>query len=336
MVKNTRSVSMIDVGALAGVSSATVSRALTGKGEPVSDATRRKVQAAAADLGYRYNSVAASLRMQRSNLIGLVVPRIANPFFSTLVESLEKDLQEHGLELLIGDAGEDPACEATRLQRLLERRLDGVIIAPVHIDESLPALLAAKPVPIVQVDSHVTGMPFDWVGVDQRESVRAIINHLRSLEHDAIVYIGPDLHTSTAFERVAAFRQQLPGQPVFLGGFDIAFGADAAGRVLDRHPETTAIICANDLLAYGAIRRLAEIGVSVPHRMSVTGFDDSEYSSLIHPRLSTLHQPIEQISHAAVARLVSRMSAPEEAPTRTFLSPAMVPRQSTCVAYRGT
>ncbi len=327
---------MIDVGTLAGVSSATVSRALTGKGRPVSEKTRKKVEEAAATLGYRYNSVAASLRMQRSNLVGLVVPRIANPFFSGLVETIEGDLREHGLELLLGDSAQDAERERSRVHRLLERRLDGLIIAPVHIDDSFAALSSAQPVPIVQIDSHVRGLPFDWVGVDQRESVRAIIDHLRSLGHTQIAYIGPDQQTSSALERVIAFQQQLPGLPVFLGGADIAFGAHAAGEVLDTRPGTTAVVCANDLLAYGAIQRFTERGVAVPSRMSVTGFDDSEYSSLINPSLSTLHQPMDQISHAAVSRLVALIEDPRQDPTRVFLAPTVVPRQSTSIVHRGT
>ena len=162
------------------MSVATVSRVLSNDGEGVRPLTQEAVRAAAAELGYQYHGVAAALRRRRTMQVGVVVPRIANPYFAGLVEALERSLAPLGFDLLLADAQENPATEKARIQSLLNRRADALVIVPTHEQESAPALAPAAGIPVIQLDRRVEDFEADWVGTDNRVGMAALVAHLRA------------------------------------------------------------------------------------------------------------------------------------------------------------
>lgn len=169
---------LTEVARRAGVSTATASRALSGRRAVAPDLVDR-VRAAAQDLDYRPNALASSLRRQQTETIGLVVPQISNAFFPDIIESVERALQSQGVDLLLCDSQSDADIERRRVRALLSRRVDGLLISPVGYRASAEILSeAAANVPVVQIDQYVSGHPASWVGVDDRAGIDQIVTHL--------------------------------------------------------------------------------------------------------------------------------------------------------------
>lgn len=316
---------MADVAASAGVSVATVSRVLSGR-DGVRPETVARVRAAADGLGYRYNGLAAALRQQRTKLVGCCVPRIANPYFAALVEALEHELAGDGLELLIADARDDDELERGRVTALLERQVDALVIAPTGRG---PLLATGTPgVPCVLVDREVPGLDADWVGVDNRGGVAAVVAHLRAAGHERFAFVGAAADDSVAAERLAGFRDHVDG-PVLQGELSMDGGRAAAAEALRRAPGTTAIVCANDLIAYGVLAWAHDEGRDVPGELAVTGFDDLPFSAITRPGLTSVRQPLTDLAATVAATLRDRLGGVGgSAPRRTRLPVELVVRGS--------
>ncbi|TFV55304.1 LacI family transcriptional regulator [Geodermatophilus sp. DF01-2] len=325
-----------DVAARAGVSTATVSRALSGA-RPVSPEVAELVRRAAADLGYSGNGIASALRRNRTDTVGMVVPSIANPFFTALVESVEHALQDAGQQLFLCSSRSDPALEAQRLRSLVARQVDGIVISPVHGTESTEAVAwAARELPLVQVDRYVTGVDSDWVGVDDDTALRLVVDHLAGRHVRSAAFVSSQLTNSSTELRLAGFQQHTDragiavedGQ-VLLGEYSIAWGRTAGERILRSAHRPDAVVCADDLIAFGVLQACHDLGLDVPGDVLVTGFDDIPYAALSAPPLTTIHQPQEQIAAEAVRLLQRALGREAGPPTRIALPPDLVVRQST-------
>ncbi|KPI19826.1 transcriptional regulator, LacI family [Actinobacteria bacterium OK074] len=297
-----------DVAKLAGVSTATVSRALSGSRPVGADLTRR-VEEAAARLGYRHNALAQALRTQRSNTIGMVVPQISNPFFPLLVEAVERRLQQDGLELLLCDSHQDVAVEARRLRTLTDRHVDGIIVSPLHTTASAPALAAtAERVRVIQIDRRVDGSTCHWVGIDDAAGFGGLVDLLVSHGRRRLVFVGSEFTNSSARDRAAAFDNSLarhglrPAAPALLGRFDVAWGL-AAAQSLVQGGEFDGVVCGDDLIALGVMRGLIRAGVRVPEDVAVTGFDDIAFAEISDPPLTTMRQQWDVMADEAVRLL---------------------------------
>lgn len=298
--------SMTDVAKAAGVSIATVSRVLAGK-PGVRPETAERIRAAAADLDYTYNSLAASLRRQRTMLVGICVPQVTNPFFAALIEGLENAVASLGFDVLVADAQEDAEIELARVGSLVERQIDGLVLVPTgnaDLARSIPDAL-----PCVVVDRELPGFDADWVGVDHRAGIGQVIEHLHARGHRHLGYLGAGTTNTAAAERATAFHD-IAGGPALEGDFSIEWGRDGAARLRAAHPEVTAFVCANDLIAFGAMGWAREAGIAMPDGIAITGFDDLSFAALVDPGLTTVRQPLEQIT-AAVARSLGRVLAPD-------------------------
>ncbi|MEI4271579.1 LacI family DNA-binding transcriptional regulator [Klenkia sp. LSe6-5] len=329
-----------DVAERAGVSTATVSRALSGA-RPVSPAVLEQVTRAAGDLGYSANGIASALRRSRTDTVGMVVPSIANPFFTALVEGVEHALQQAGRQLFLCSSRSDPALEAQRLRSLVARQVDGIIISPVHGVRSHDAVSwAAGQLPLVQVDRYVAGVDSDWVGVDDHLALRLVVDHLADLGVRTAAFVSSTLTNSSTELRVAGFqehtaRRGVAVDQVLLGEYSIDWGREAMRRLLAAGPLPDAVACADDLIALGVLQVCAETGVSVPADLLVTGFDDIPYAALSDPPLTTVRQPQDRIAGEAV-RLLSAALGPDRAPpARSALAPSLVVRSSTGITPSG-
>lgn len=312
-----RTVTIRDVAAAAGVSIATVSRVLSG-GEGVSPALAARVESTAKHLGYRANRVAQALRRQSTRTVGLLVPDITNPFFPAIVQAIEQTLRKAGFSLLLCDACNDVATEAELIGNLLAHQVDGLLISVCDRIASRHALgLAANRLPVVQIDRcALEGMPY--VGVDQADAIAQLAGHLRADGYRRFAYITPATGISTADERLTEFLRQIepldPGvrSRVYAGDFSLEWGHEAARRILTRDPRPDVIVCANDLIAVGALRALREAHVRIPHEVAVTGFDDTVLAAASHPQLTTVRQPLGELGAEAVSMLCAAIAQPGE------------------------
>ena len=306
-------VHMRDVAAAAQVSLATVSRVLSGS-RPVDPELAARVRRAADDLGYRTNRLARGLRRQHTDIIGMVVPEVSNPFFATLMQAVSRALQARGRTVLLADAEDDSAKETEHLLRLVDHSVDGIVLVPV--DEDASAEITAElqdRTHMVLLDRRIEGLAADMVGVDQVAGIHDVLRHLRATGVRAARMISATLHSSVARERAETFASltgqeglTVTGAPL-LGTFTADWGRQAVADLIEADALPEALVCGNDLIALGALQSLRQAGVSVPDEVAVTGFDDIGFSGLSWPPLTTVRQPVDELAEAAIDRLEGRM-----------------------------
>jgi LacI family transcriptional regulator len=322
---------------VATVAAATVSRVLTGS-KSVSAQTSARVLAAAEKLRYSGNSIAKALRQNSTGNIGMLVPSISNPFFTSLVEQVEHHLAQAGLNLFLCDSRNLVATEETRLRSLTQGSVDGILVSPVDENRSAAALQRASDiVPIVQIDRRVGAVDTDWVGLDDAHAMRLIAQHLADRGVRTVAFVTSIMGSSSALDRLQSARSScaelgiaMPDDLVLDGDFSLEWGATAADGLLDSGRDLPdAIICSDDLIALGLSGRLAERGIRVPDDVRVTGFDDIEYASLNVPSLTTLRQPLTQIAAEAVRLLQENIQSADRAKTQLALRGELVVRKST-------
>lgn len=334
-------VTIAEVAARAGVSTATVSRALSGRG-PVSVEVDRRVRRAATELGYEVNPIARALRNSRTDTVGMLVPSIGNPFFTSLVESVEHVLERQGKQLFLCDARSDPAVEAKRLASLAARNVDGIIISPTHgLDSAAAVADAARRLPLVQLDRFVAGTNTDWVGVDDTAAMRLVLDHLHAGGARTAAFIGSQQTNSSSEQRLSGFHRRaaelgiaVDPAAVLLGEFSAEWGELAVSRLVAAGPLPDAIVCADDLIALGVTRACRSYAVDVPGRVQVTGFDNIDFARLSEPALTTVDQPRDRIAEEAVRLLAAAASQPGERRSTAHIAlvPTLVVRASTTAA----
>ena len=303
-------VTLADVAALAGVSEATVSRTLSSS-RPVGRDVEARVRKAAAELGYSGNSIARALRKNRTDTVGMVVPSILNPFFTSLVDSFERALHSEGKQLVLCDSRQDPEVEAEHLRSLLQRQVDGIVVSACHQELSVPAIRAtARAVPLVQLDRRVDVEGTDWIGVDDDEAMRLVMEHLLSRGVRSAGFISSAMTNSSTHLRLLGFRRHAErlgiavlDDWVVLGEYTIASGERSGREILAQDARPDAIVCADDLIAIGVLKACRELGVSVPGEIQVTGFDDITFASYVVPSLTSLAQPTDRMATEAIRLL---------------------------------
>ena len=303
-----------DVARRAGVSTATVSRVLAGLGGARAD-TRARVLDAARELGYRPSGVARSLKLRTTQTLGLIITDIENPFFPHLVRAVEDAAREHGFALLLCNATDDPDREASYLDLLVDRRVDGVVIAVSGLGARHAEWLAEPPLPVVLVNTVAPGLPHPSIASDNVDGGRQAAAHLLDLGHRRIGGLTAGARNADAPARVAGVRRALkergldPGAVPFVMGEPTVGGGEAAlGRLLADAPDTTGVVAYNDLMAIGAMRAIRASGRTVPGDISVVGFDDVAIAAYTDPPLTTIAQSIGELGRWAVERLVERLS----------------------------
>ena len=324
-----------DVAAAAGVSPATAARALTGN-ERVDPVLAQRVTEASRLLGYTANVMARALRTQQTGTIGVVVPSITNPFFTGAVEALEGVLARSQRSLVLCDARNSAATEADRIEFLVGRMVDGLVVIPVSRSESARALnLAAAHGPVVQFDRFVPSTDTDFVGADNADGVRQMVEHVRALGARTLAYVGARPSSSSAAERLQAFRT-LAGRPAagsrrweLLDDFTTEWGRTAGRQLLAAGPLPDAIVCGADLIAVGLMSELRDAKVAVPEDVMVVSYDDSMMGLITSPRLTSVRQPVELMAEEAIRLLGDRPDGTERPSRKSIFSPALMVREST-------
>ncbi len=326
-------VRLVDVARRAKVSLATASRALSSKG--ASPRAVAAVAEAALQLGYRPDPIARAMRSRATGLVGIVVPGVSNPFFAEIVEALENALRARELEMVLADSRGVVLDEERRVETLLERKVDALIIIPTDYHLSAFAVRRAQQiVPVLQIDRRIDGLPCDYVGVDNALGVRAVLEHLVDVGCKKVVFVSDAGSSSTGRERLVAFEletrrvgQVKTGQPL-LGTFSIEFGQEAVRELQRRRRLPDAIICGADIIALGVVRELHAHGIVVPDQVKVTGFDGILFTEFCDPPITTVRQPVQAIAREAVSLVWSRLSGDTSPPHRYEIAPVLEVRCS--------
>jgi DNA-binding LacI/PurR family transcriptional regulator len=329
---------LAEVAAKVGVSTATVSRVLNGK-QGVSEPTRQAVLTALDVLGYERPT---QLRGERSRLVGLVVPELQNPIFPAFAEVAGGALVQQGFTPVLCTQTVGGVQEAEYVELMLQRQASGMLfIGGLYALKDSPhghyALLSERKLPTVLVNAAVEGLAFPRVSCDDAVAVEQSIAHLRHLGHTEIgLILGvPDhMPSRRRYAAVKALAAKdgfvISDDQVVHSLFSVEGGQAAAAILIDRG--MTALICASDPIALGAVRAVRRAGLSVPHDVSVIGYDDSALMMCTDPPLTTVRQPIEPMARAAVDLLVGQINGGTFAPTELFYEPELVVRASSAPA----
>lgn len=304
---HTAMTTILDVARAAGLSTATVSRALR-EPEKVTEKTRAKVFKAVEAVNYRPNMLARNLRTDKSFTLLVLVPGIANPFFANVTAGIEATAWKRGYSVLLGDTRDSPEREE-HYARLVETRLaDGVIqLSP---DYAPAESRRQAPYPVVHAcGCELTEAPS--VRIDNVGAMHEMVAHLIARGHRRIAAISGPQANAHAIDRLKGYRQALeaagiafdPGL-VLHGSFRMQSGFEAAREILAMTPRPTAIVSINDEMAIGAIQALAALGVSVPSDIAVTGFDDIDFAAHSTPALTTVRQPAAEMGAKACELLI--------------------------------
>jgi LacI family transcriptional regulator len=317
---------ILDVAAVAGVSKSTVSNVMR-EATGVSSDTRARVLAAVAQLGYRPNAAARNLVQRRTNLIGVVVWDLANAFDAELVKRIERHASAGGYTTVVCNTGGHPELEASRIDALLEQRVDGIALLDFTGDRAVLSRLLADRVPVVMVSCWADYA--DCVAVDDQAGIDLAVEHLAGLGHRDIGYVDqPTMEATTRRARAAAFERALERR-----------GLPVRWLVSDDDPlpdGPTALVAATDHIAVRLIERLEAAGVSVPGDMSLVGFDGIAIGALSRIALTTVAQPADELASQAVALLRNRIDRGHAAaPEQRRLAPRLVVRGSTAAPGAG-
>jgi LacI family transcriptional regulator, galactose operon repressor len=318
-----------DVARLAGVSQPTVSRALRDQ-KGVSAATRGRVREAARSLGYVPSQAGRALSTRRTRKIGVISAELSNPFYPALIGPLHDALAGHGYRtVLFTDRGERPV----ELEPLLDGSLDGVVLTTSETTSSLPGELMARGVPFVMVNRTVDGVAADRCVAGNRVGATAVAELLADLGHRRVAAIlGPE-STSTGQERAEGFRDalahrgiDLPPARMVRGPFDPDTGRRGLIRLMSTQTPPTAVFCGNDVIALGALNAAVSLGIDIPDRLTVVGFDDIPMAAWEAFDLTTVRVDLSQMARSVTDLLLKRLATPD-APARSIvLEPRLVMR----------
>ena len=333
-----RTATILDIARRAGVSTATVSRALA-RPESVAPDTRARVMAAIDESGYTPNATARSLRARATKIVLALVPGMSNTFFTPILTAIEDVLSAAGYGLIVGDTRNTPAKETLYARLIRAGQVDGVILFTGHLPRDEESRLADGPAPIVLVCNEIPGeTAYSIFDVANRQAARTATEHLVAAGHRRIAHIAGPAGNVEAEERSRGFLEALKAarlpfdrELAWGGSFRYEAGLEAADRFLALAEPPTAVFAAADHAAIGFIKAVREAGFRTPDDVSVIGFDDiDDYCSVIDPPLTTMRQPRVELGRLAAEDLIARMVRGKGpvAPVRARLRCTLVERRS--------
>lgn len=322
-----------DVALHCGVSTATVSRALTGKGY-IREDLQRQIREGAQKLGYRPNLVARNLRSNRSTTIGLVVADVQNPYFTRICRAVEDEAMRHGYAVFLCNTDEDPAREELYLRHLVDENVAGVILAPTGKTERIAAMLERLLLPLVLIDRPVLSDTCDTVRIDNELAAQELTQHL--LEHNRRNIVGLfGSNSTTGAARAQGFRQAIEQkgasasdhQQIFLAAGE-EDGYRVVHELLRNGSRPDALLASSGLIAIGAYRALLESEYHCPEQIAFAAFDEAGWCNLVRPAVTVIEQPTYEIGSAATELLIKRIEEPERAKRQLVLRHSMLIRNS--------
>ena len=302
-----RAVTIKEVAERAGLSVTTVSLVFNGKADNIPYATRQKVEQAATELNYQPNYTARSLVTGKTHTIGVIIPDISNNFFSGMVRHLQTELNKHGYDIILCNSEEQMSNDLRYIRWLAGRKVDGLVLIlsaesmEEENREKITSLLEETEVPHIFVDRYYHG-DAPRVSVDNEWSGRQVAEMLLAAGHKNIGVITGPMCLNSSINRLKGVTSvlsehgiELPKENIVYGKYNMISGKEGAAVLIKRN--VSVIFAFNDMQAYGVISYLKENGVKIPEDVSVVGFDDDLFSTIVEPKLTTVKQPIMQLSH---------------------------------------
>jgi LacI family transcriptional regulator len=323
-----------EVAELAGVSLATVSRVIN-PGAKVSEKTREKVLAAMEQLGYKPNSIAQSLATRSSNAVGVLVSELHGPFFGAMLSAIEKSFKAAGKFVLVAAGHSNEAQEREAIRFLVSRNCDALI---VHV-EALPDKFLVdhdhEKTPLIIMNRKVRGLADRCFSLNNELGGYLATQSLLKLKHRRIAYVSGPLSFVDARQRLTGHKRALEEAGVKFderllheGDYHETGGQDALNALFEKKLPFTAVVCANDDMAAGAMAAAHERGLDLPGDLSIIGFDDSPIARYVYPKLTTIHYPITDMANMAASWVLKHVYEREEIAVQHAFEPKLVERDS--------
>ncbi len=322
-----------DVAKAAGVSVATVSRALNGAGRVLPE-TRERILAAARELRFTPSGAARSLITRRTDTIGALLPDLHGEFFSELIRGIDQAARARGLHLLVSSSHGD-ADEAAAALRAMNGRVDGLLVMTPHADAGFLARNLPGSLPAVLINTGAESPGHARFVVDNVGGAQAITRHLAAAGRRRIAHIAGPEGNEEAADRLRGYRAGLRAgqhETVVAGDFSEASGWSAGRRLAQMKPRPDAVFAANDMMAVGCLAALAEAGLRVPEDVAVAGFDDIPIARYVSPSLTTVRVPIAALGAAALDAVAQAIESPETAGAHTRVLPVELVVRRSCGA----
>jgi LacI family transcriptional regulator len=329
-----------DVCKRAGVSRSTVSRVVSGRGY-VSEAKRKAIEAAIADLAYRPNTFAQALRSNRSNVIGAVVVDIGTPYFANIIYGVQRAIRPAGKSLMVSSGYADQDQEARAIIEMVDRSCDGIVLyleRPMRSD--VLEIVRKAEIPVVSIGHNHCPLSGGQVLLDNFGGARAAMLHLLEQGHRNIVYLSGDPRIGDAIDRLtgveaalAEFGMTLDDIEVQAGLFHENFGHEEGRALLRRRRDFTAVFAGADVIAAGFYLALEEAGLRVPQDVSVIGFDDGYHAKFMSPPLTTIRQEPDTMGELAANHLLSLLTSPQTGLLQSLVGTSLVVRSSVAVPH---
>ena len=333
-MRGERQVTITDVAKAAGVSRATAARALGGYGY-VSDKALQAVTEAAQKLNYRPNELARSMITGRTNTIGLVVTNIRNPFFAGIAHSVSNILESQGYNLILSSTDELLEREKKALEFMSRRQVDGIILShsSSNVGEHIASL--AKKLPIVLIDRLLEGMSLDYIGVNNKEGVAQAVRRLLEAGHRRIGFLGGPQWLSTNKERFEGYKEALAEAGLELdpslvrrGSYSTEEGLVQALTLLKQENGPTAVFSGHNDLLSSLLMAAKELGIRIPHDLSVIAFDRMEWLDFLSPPITSIAQPVDEMGRAAAELMIERIKGEKGQVKEVRLPVTLIERES--------
>ncbi|WP_298214559.1 LacI family DNA-binding transcriptional regulator [Acidovorax sp.] len=330
-----KSIGIRDVAKQVGVSTASISRTINNP-ESVSPELRARIDAAITELGYIPDAAARALSSRRTRTIGAIIPTVDNAMFARGIEALQRYLSLQGYLLLLATSGYDPEVEARQAQNMASRGIDGLILrGDVHTD-ALRRLLATQRIPFVNVGVYHPDKPYACVGGDNEGAAWRACRYLLELGHQRIGMVAAmSAHNDRASARATGVRRalheaglSLPPEWYVEVPYHLDDSRQAARTLLSLKERPSAVVCGNDVIAYGVMLEAERRGLKLPGDLSVMGFDDLEWSRHLRPSLTTMHLPTDEVWSRAGEYLIKTLAG-QPAPLHHEVDVSLVVREST-------
>lgn len=326
---------MKDIAKVAKVSSNTVSRALNDKSD-ISIETRERILDIAKSMGYVHNTLAKSLRSQKTKIVGLVVSDNSNPFFCRVVKGIEDTLSQNGYSLILCNTDENYSKEIVAIDALVGRKVDGILITPTQAERQDISKLISTGISIVLIGRHFHDMEVDYVINDDKGGAFAAVDHLIRLGHKEILFINAPDYISSATERLVGYKEALEKNNlkpnpnlIRVCGNKTERAYNSMKGVLVEGVKFTAVFTFNDIMALGVIKALKEFNLKIPEDISIVGFDDIEFVSMLEPPLTTVYQQKYQLGVESARILLEKMQGKHHNVQQVVLPSELVVRGST-------
>ncbi|MCZ8512169.1 LacI family DNA-binding transcriptional regulator [Paenibacillus filicis] len=339
-------VTIYDIAKAVDVSVATVSRVLSNSSYPVSPELKRKIKAAAKELGYRPNMIGRQLKTNNSMTIGVIIPSISNPFYANVVLGIEEIARRSGYHVLLCNSQHSPELEAEYLQTLFDKQVKGIIISSISEQKDLINEYISKGLIVISIDQTIDNPDVYQIGFDYKKGGYLATKYLIENGHRKIAYVTAPMNRPSRHDIFKGYQEALLESGITLqegwlqesalddieyqgNAYEFRNGRELVRKLLDLDDRPTAILACNDLTALGIINELHFQGVEVPNQISVIGFDNIELSQMVVPSLTTIDHPKLEMGRFACNLLLDMVNSKPIALKEIILQPKLIIRNST-------